>query len=248
MGNSKTIEKALERIRLVENNDPGIMWSQLVKEYGNGKFEDTVLVDTYPRMDTWAKPEGWMKFHYKTTDLVDSEKYSHMDSDTTVSFKKGLVDATGKAKWARTETVKMVDDNSFVLDFELKRVFVDWPWLDWSVFTSPGWKWNDVKKGTIFSNGKGGGELPYVMRSFVIARNVTISSNSIKNYKRNFEEKIKAEADVTVGPFSVKSEFNNHQKDDLTKNNTKEGSITIPDPQIIAFVSEVVPACPIVTK
>jgi len=248
IGNSKKIDAALERIRQFENNDPGIMWTQLVKEYNNGKFEDTVLVDTYPRMESWAKPEGWMKFHYKTTDKTDSEKYSKMDSDTTVTFKKGIVDATGKAKWEREETVKMVDDDSFVLDFELKRVFVNWPWLDWSVFDGASWKWNDVKKGTVIADGNGGGELPYVMRSFIMVRNVVISSNSIKNYKRNFMEKIKAEVDVTVGPFSVKSEFNSHQKDDLTRDNTKENSISIADPQILAFVSEAVPMNPAVVK
>jgi hypothetical protein len=244
IGNAGLIEPALERIRQYNNSDPGIAWAQRVKEYAAGKFQDTFLVDTYPRLESWGKAEGWTKFHFKSTDFKDSDKFSHMDSDSTATFKNDFVDATAKAKWEKTETQKMTDDKSLVIDFEMKRVFVTWPWMDADVFSDPNWKWNANNQGKVISDGKGKGTLPYLMQSFIIVKGVKFSSNDIKKFKKTFEEKLNTSADITVGPFSVKSEFNKHDKDDFIHDTTSESSIEIPDPQIIALVSMKVPKCP----
>jgi len=65
-----------------------------------------------------------------------------------------------------------------------------------------------------------------------------------KDKKIKLKRKVHVKADVTVGPFTLNSEFNKHDKKDIIHNKNNEISIEIADPQIIAVVATRVPKCP----
>jgi hypothetical protein len=248
-GNAFKIQEAQERIRKYENNNPGVFLKRRREAWERAPLKDGVpvfAVDTFPRPESWADEKGWTVFKYKSTELIDEDKYSKIDTDTTVKYAKGIIDATVNATWAKTETFKMTDDQSFTLEMSIKRVYVSWPWLDTEVFNNVNWKWNDVNKNAVVSDGTGNPatQLPWLMDSFIIVKGVVIKTTARKDIKTFLEEKLHVKADVTVGPFTLNSEFNKHDKKDFIHNKNNEISIEIADPQIIAVVATRVPKCP----
>jgi hypothetical protein len=248
-GNAFKIQEAQEKIRKYENNNPAVFLKRRLAAWERAPLKDGVpvfSVDTYPRPENWSDEKGWTVFKYKSTELIDEDKYSKIDTDTTVKYAKGIVDAAVNAKWEKTETFKMTDDQSFTLEMSIKRVFVSWPWLDTEIFNNVNWKWNDVNKKAVVSDGKGNPDtqLPWLMDSFIIVKGVIIKTTARKDIKTFLEEKLHIKADVTVGPFTLNSEFNKHDKKDFIHNKNNEISIEIADPQIIAVVATRVPKCP----
>jgi hypothetical protein len=245
-GNAANIRSALEKIRQYEATDPAVFLNKRRDLWNRGLVEDAYIVDTYPRPESWADEKGWFVFKYKSTELIDEAKYSKIDTDNRVRYDKGIVNVDVNVKYDETETYKMKDDQSYTVEMSVKRVFVSWPWLDTDVFDHVSWKWNNQKQGVVVSDGKGTSttQLPYLMDSIILVKGVVIKTAATSDLKTFMEQNIKVKADISVGPFTLNSETNKKDTRTFINNKTKEISIEIPDPQIIAVVATKVPKAP----
>jgi hypothetical protein len=251
-----TIQGYFNTITQIFNNNPGAWWTETSDTFKSQVLSGSWVVATFPRMDEWTDDTGWLKLTFKNseqkTTSSSSEKVLKVSGDLHVS----VVTVTGYGGWEKKMSESLATDNDLEISMEVKRVYIQRPWLEWQVFTDATWGWDDTRKGTVISNGHSlgdgsgqapAGELPLLCDSFLIARNVTFTSKFFKDYKDSMAQTIKAGGSISVAGVNGGNLRGSYSQTDANSTFLKSldsGSLTIKDPQLIAYVCKPVPRCP----
>lgn len=239
----KEIDSAFDDIRELGARDLRTYWRKLREIYDKNKFKDTLRVVTYPGIEDWASDSGWMKFKYRASQTSEVAKFNKKAVEASLSLNVGKFKGSAEANWSKMASDAMSNDSSLVITMEVKRVHITRPWVDWQVVQSANWGWATGTK--TISDGKGGGEMPVYTDSIIIVRKVKFYSKSLQKFKKEMEENLKIKAEGSYGPF-VSGNVGYNSEDKSTDSGSSEavGSISIPEPQIVAYVGTVVPPCP----
>lgn len=119
-------------------------------------------------------------------------------------------------------------DSGFTINFQYCVVSIKRPWLHSELFSVPGWSMpgystNDISNGQSINNN---GLLPVITTRFLVVRNLVVHAEWSEADLR--EQK----CSIAIGPFK----FTNFDGGDLYCKN----------PQIVAWLASIVPACPII--
>jgi hypothetical protein len=239
-GQKNIIDAARSNIVKYSNNDPGSWWKTLANNYSNSIQGNFHNVSTFPPMDQWASDDGWLKFTYKASDKKSSEKFNKMDAEAAASLNVGKFSGSASGGYKNSSLNAMSSDDSLEITMEVKKVIVNRPEVDWSVFTNEKWQWSNG----VVSDEKGGGMLPLYTDAFVIVRKVKFKAKSIEKAKAEMMKEINANVKASFGPFSMSASFNKKDEEKASSEKEDKGAISIPDPQIIAFACSIVPRCP----
>jgi hypothetical protein len=242
-GNRLQVEKNMSTIREFEARDPTSWWADLQDKFRKGMFNDTYVIQTFPALDLWADDKGWVKFSFQASDKVDTSSLSERDIAAAVAVKTGKLDLAGKFGMSDKLAKTFGSDKSMKITMEMKRVYFRRPWMDAQVFYARTWRWAPGS-GVKISDGQGNGVLPMISNSLIIVRNVVFTSKALENSSEIKEQSLSAELAVSYGPFTVNGSYSHHNKKTQMHAKMAKGSISIPDPQIVAYVSTVVPKCP----
>jgi len=135
------------------------------------------------------------------------------------------------------------------LQFKIARVKISRPWLDFGIFEYPNLGVKGVKKDA-WADGKLSSNLDFAIipTSLIIAKDITIENSSMFQEFSDVFSSLKAEAhiEVRVGPFKGKGGFNyaNSSRETSEKVEMSSNKLHITGPQIIGFVSHVLPPFP----
>jgi hypothetical protein len=231
------VEAALGTVLKYSGGDPEAWWYGLETEFKGGAFKNTYLASTFPPMDQWSSEDGWMKFSFKAVDQQRAAKVNPGDLKTAALLSIGGYRGSAPASKAAARMNALASDQSLEITMEIKKVIINRPWMNWQVFTSDKWTWD---RGVV-SDGKGRGKLPLYTDGFVIVRKVKFTAKSIVSFKQDLLKELKAGGAASYGPFSLKG---NPARKGASADSSEADEISIPDPQIIAYICSVVPRCP----
>jgi len=246
------VEEILDALESIKNNAISAAISDARETMGNSKWISSNSEIGQPWMLANATPSNWTEPTCKGTTLTlssDSLKTSTSSTATTYSTSSQgwfLGGGSGSSGSTDTKTTNMVAE-SFELSAEMVLVRIQRPWLNELLFTMKGWSTNAYPNKYSISDGKGNGALPAIPISFVMVRNVTIKAK----FSESDAEYMRSQSETTSsggwgwGPFGSSS--NKSTSDSTTEKFDSDGktfTLTFSDPQIIAWISRLVRACP----
>jgi hypothetical protein len=247
-GKKNDVEAQIQRLAELTSMDPATWWTKVKGLYADGKLDDEnpphYKFSTFPKPEEWTKNSGWLKFSYKNSEKVDRSSYNSRDMSLSASVSAGGFKGSLDMAKADSAARAMASDNSLEITMEIKRVYITRPWLNWGVFTNPNWEWNAMLRGQKISDGAGKGMLPVIPDSFIIVRNVKFKADSIASNSEVLKKSLSGSVKVSYGPFSCSASYSSTDNSSQSTATVNGSEIQIKSPQIIAWISTVVPKAP----
>lgn len=238
------IKDALGEVTKVANANPATWFQSLSDLYNSGKMGDSFTVETYPKCDIWLDDSDWTTFTFKSSTSTSSLNTSSKSVEASLSIEKGGFHGSASGGWSKDTTDDISNDDSLTISLQAKRVEAQRPWMQRALFSNKIWSFDAGNRGTVISDGHGKGIMPLIVDSIIIIRNVKFTGKSIGKHKHEMEQSIHAETEFGWGPVSFNGGYKQHDHT-LDTNDSKDAmSITIPDPQIGAYICTPVPASP----
>lgn len=226
LGHRAAIQKALDAVQLAYERNAMLMFQNLRSDLQkarlrSGASHDWLPVTTYPPVEQWATGTGWQPMTFKQTDL------------RAPSAQDALPLPAGQAKAA----LKAPDwTQGMTLSAELKRVKVTRPWMDPALFGAHTWMLRDSAGFLLVSTGNPAdqdpGVMPILVTGLVLARKLSLAGFQGRDPGR-------------LGPFDLGGAQPGRPAMAHRTVRTPAGLvIDVPDPQIVAFICQVVPRSP----
>jgi predicted small secreted protein len=243
-GYMTTVQTAMDRRAQLANRDGGTYWYDLNKKYQLAMDSLDPKVRTYPKPEDWGKGKSWAKFTWSSSQKYSEAQYSHKDVEAAAAYSKGGVSVELAGGWSRTTADAIANATDTMISVELRTVYVYRDWMDAAVFNNTNWNLT----GNIISNGAVmkdlAGDMPLIVNKIVLARNLMISGSWVKTAAHEFDQRIHAQAKVSVGPFSCSGSYNQQDHSQSASLDANAGTISNPGIQVVAFVSTAVPKAP----
>ncbi len=206
---------------------------------------------TYPLPSDWAKgtgAKGATQFTYKSS-VVNTATSSNANTyGGGASFSSGLWSVGGAFNHTDSATNSHFDGTTVEISAKMTLVTIMRPWMNTLLFRVKGW-WEKGQKINSISNGVLSGNsanmLPIIPTAFVVMSDVKIKADFTSKDESHIASATSGSASVGWGPFSISSKYSHSESEDKTKATYASGVISIPGMQIIAWVNEIVPACPL---
>jgi hypothetical protein len=197
-------------------------------------------------------PSNWTEPTIKGTTLTissDNLKTSTSKTASTYSEKsKGWFWYGSSSSSGETQTKKVdLKAESFKLSGELVLVRIQRSWLNQQLFTMKGWTNNGYPDAGDISDGEGKGALPGIPVAFLMMRNVSIEAkfNQSDSDYIHTENKSNSRSGWGWGPFGGSSRSSTSESTTDNFESTGDGvKITFDQPQVVAWISTLVPKCP----
>ncbi|MEV1120056.1 hypothetical protein AB0I91_33825 [Actinosynnema sp. NPDC049800] len=250
-GDRDGVDLAFATIDQYDALEPALFWQRLGERFGQwtrpygvgGHYQH---VDTAPPYREWFTDDGWSDF---TFDELD---FAHQDRSGGAGLEPcrcrcgdGPAPARGGFHQASTAEfdgglrLPTAVPTRFRLTCELRRVEIARPWLDPLVLHSRAWRWSRAS-GTYGVRISTGGDLvgslvptgvmPLLPTAAVLARKVEIEWSDGGSW-----------ADRLAAPNGPELRFGPFR---LTGATAADDHISMPDPQLVGYLSEVLPRCP----
>lgn len=198
----------------------------------------------------WADPAAVANF----TQLTLSSKNLNTSSDSSfsqygggASWGGGLWSVGGSAAGSSGSQSSHMDADDLTLSANIAVVRITRPWLHEFLFRMGGWSMTGVPVNGISNGALKGNEsslLPLIPTAFVVARDVSITANFSSQDKTHIESSVSGSTRVGWGPFSVGGSYSHSESHDTFKSTFDGGTLKVPGMQILAWISEIVPASP----
>ena len=250
-GKKQLILDAQDTVNSVYNDNPGAWWTEAAADFRADMVKKHPLLDVFPRMETWAKDTGWMEFKFKNAEKMSSSESSTRDAKAAASLRVGGLKVAGDVAYSDAFSKAMSGDSSLEMSMQVKRVFIQRAWLHPEVFADRSWVWNATKRGTVISNGgilgqqpPPQGEMPQYCIAFLIVRKVVFKSQAFAKFQSELSKTIEGHVEASYGPFKVSGSYKQTHQEKKMNSKLDKASLSIPDPQIIAYICRPVPKCP----
>jgi hypothetical protein len=198
----------------------------------------------------WADPAAVANF----TQLTLSSKNLNTSANSNfssygggASWSSGLWSVGGGFAGSSGSTNAHMDANDLTLSAKIGLVRVLRPWLHEFLFRMNGWYMSGQGKDSISNGALKGNEkgiLPLIPTAFIVARDIAITADFSSQDKSHVESSFSANAHVGWGPFSIGGSYSHSESHDTFKSTFDGGTLKVPGMQILAWVSEIVPASP----
>ncbi|MBR8279102.1 hypothetical protein [Burkholderia vietnamiensis] len=253
-GNKDAVDAALAVVAVFESLDPAIFWKRLLERYAKytetaGTHSEFQFVTSDPPYELWFQESGWSDFTFDTTDLKNQNQSDGVGvesarcctcSSTTMRPSPTFIGPFSVATGHSGDAIGFVPEG-FALTCRLRRIEIVRPWLDTNVFTNRSWRWSPASVSFGNSISSGGdiagrvlptGVMPVLPMTALLAKDVEIYWESDGGVAL-VGEQLRHGADLHVGPFRMSRA---HIRD--------EHHISMPDPQLIGYISTVLPKSP----
>ncbi|OEU72084.1 MAG: hypothetical protein BA869_04920 [Desulfuromonadales bacterium C00003107] len=205
---------------------------------------------SYMLPTNWADPSGSENFSALTlkSSFLETTKDSSFSSyGGGASWFGGLWGVGGSAAGSSGSTHYHMDADSLELSAKLGVVRIYRPWLNDLIFKMNKWFVDNVDKDGI-SNGKLQGNessvIPLIPTAFIVAREIEITADFTSEDKKHVESSVSGSASVGWGPFRISGHYSHSSSKDTFTSTFDGGTLKVPGMQIVAWVSEIVPASP----
>lgn len=222
LGYRRPIQMALDAVQQAYQSNALVMFQNLRTGLQNARLRSNapqpwLPVTTYPPVEQWATGTGWHPMTFQQADLQAPS------SNDTAPLPARNAQAPA---WAP----------GMVLSVELKRVKVTRPWMDPAIFSAHTWMLQENAGFLMVSTGNPADPSPGVMPLYVtgllLARKLSLTGCRGREPGR-------------LGPFDLGGvQSGRPAMTHRTIRSSAGTTIEVPDPQIIAFICQVVPRSP----
>lgn len=247
------VEEALATLDTSVNSAVRNVLENARKTYKDGSLasNDTGLPNwhlSYAMPTDWTDPDaaGFSKFTLKSSYLNKSASSSATAYGGGASWNAGLWSVGGGVEGSEGRTQSHMDASEFELSAEIATVRIQRSWLDGTIFLMKKWFMSGFDVGSISSGKLQGlnGMMPLLPQTFVVARNIKISSSFTTEDKSHIEKAISGTTTVGWGPFKISGHYSHKSSQDTFNSTFDGGTLTVPGMQIIGWVSAIVPFSP----
>ncbi len=246
------VDEILDALESIKNNAISAAISDAKEVMEQTKWAASSSELGQPWMLSSVTPSNWTEPTCKGTTLkLSSDKLKTSTSTTATTYSnnsRGWFWYGGSSSSGSTDTKNVsMEAESFTMEGELVLVRIHRPWLNQLLFTMKGWSTNAYSDDNPISDGKGNGALPGIPSAFVMLRNVSIEAKfnqSDSEYIRKKSEE-SSSSGWGWGPFGGgghKSSSDSTNDDFSSSNDTVKLSFN--QPQIVAWINNIVPKCP----
>jgi hypothetical protein len=254
-GHRADVDRAALTIDELAAFEPEVYWHELATRFRastrrydeDSDYQHTTTAPPYPR---WFDDEGWIAF---TFDLND---FNHQDRSGGIGVGDGCDDRCpgplrpgayggfhSSASGFTVDSLRLPTGvpARFVLTAELRRIEIRRSWLNPLVLHSRAWRWSPASAsyGVVVSSGGNlagsvvpTGVMPVLPTSALLARNVIIDWSDDGELARAYGQRRTLGHDLRWGPLR------------LGRASNVGGHIEARDPQLIGYVSQLLPRCP----
>ncbi|HUE78580.1 MAG TPA: hypothetical protein VMN38_02985 [Sphingomicrobium sp.] len=241
----------------LENLDPAVFWGKALDRYQTNQLpvgaNFVPIYDFYPAYPTWLDQSvSWTRIKFDDSDVNTVATSSRSNWNAGGSGRWGLWNVGGSYGQSESRSSFELDAQSFSVDFEVLRVKIDRPWMNYAVFGSRTWKWspasaNDKKlisDGNTSESSPPDGIAPLLPVEILIARNVSLTGNWNTSLKTTYSNQRSGGARVGWGPFSFGGGGGSSYDETKERVQISGNTITSPAPQIIGLLVQVLPKSP----
>jgi hypothetical protein len=253
-GYKDSVEEARGIVANLTGKGPAAMYSDLRANYDIDKRAtiggDTYLLTSYfPDGVLGTKYDGsWTKFYFELKDASTYQQSSSTSWGASGGASWGLWHASTSAEYGSSQSEFQADTKGLKLSVELIQVPLLRAWLNATIFTSRGWKWDRSSGFGPISNGESppnlNGLMPIFPTSMIIARNLVITQDMTSEKNTAAMKSISTSASGGWGPFSIKGNYSSKDSTETHNYTATDSGIMVPGTQIIAFICEKLPLCP----
>jgi len=241
-GHQEEVELAIATIAQYEGLEPLVYWRNLAARYQEWtRYVDLAssfqYTSTNPPYERWFDEFGWSTFSFEQHDFERQRRAGCAGLQPRCCCACGAEPAgTGAADVAH------LDFTDFRLTCKLRRIQIVRPWLDGNVFFSRAWRWSpgSIGYGSVISTGGDiagavlpEGTLPVLPTTAIMARDVEVFWSDA-DATRRVGELAASGRELALGPFRLTQ----------ASATQDEHRIWMPDPQVIGFLSTLLPRCP----
>ena len=238
--------------------DPNIQWEQLralKRDWAKTYREQTFYpIHLYPAVRDWNR-QAWTSFSttFNTSDLSRFSRSTSWGGGGGLNF--GLFSIGGSARETRNEHRMSSDIRKMHLELEYLRVRVRAPWLTRNVLYRRNWAFDPEVYGNTWEHrlSDGGdpvngvrptGRMPLLPHDILVARKVRIAGLEAESDRRFVETEFRSGGGFGWGPFRIGGHYHDKRTEQYVHGTLDRETISIDRPQIIGWMSALLPECP----
>ncbi|PKH52590.1 hypothetical protein CXF68_18625 [Tenacibaculum sp. Bg11-29] len=204
-------------------------------------FYQTTL---YPA--TFLTENNWTKFTFNKEEVDKHENKVSQSLEVGVKARWGFYSGSNETNYSSENSSLDLKEEKFKITFSLAQAPISRPWFSPEFLRSSGWRFSKNSPVTLFSDGQTPpkGQFPFLSRSAVFIKDVTIESSSLAKAVKESSSKLDTKTKGGFGPISISANYSREESDSKLKMNISEGAIEIKGMQLIGFVCEKNPAIP----
>jgi hypothetical protein len=198
-----------------------------------------------------TKSTGWMSFSLNSNYLhtSDSSYYAQYEESAGSSF-LGLIGWNESSSGSTSSQSHHMEGDNLAISAEMLTVTIVRPWFNNALFATGGWYEKGQKVGWISEGGAaalaaGSSQLmPVVPTAFVLVKDVSITANWTTQDSSSLTTAVSASGGFNFGPFHAGGSGSGGSSNSSSTSTFSGGTLSIPDAQIVAFVSQITPLSP----
>jgi hypothetical protein len=243
-------------IKQLEGRDGPAFWYRLDTRYAENQrrlksgleFPPVALA---PKYNSWFTDAGWTKFSFDQKDMKNQTTSTSIGVAGALDGKFGIVTLSGSGDYQDDREYIKIEETSLTFKCELMRVAINRNWMDPLLFDSRDWKFDQAAPATQYSTGGSikdrivpSGPFVSMPMTAILCRNVSIAGKFQDTVEERMKREIAAQASLGIGPFSISGNVSYRDHKEIIKGTIADDLITINNTQIIAAISQVLPALP----
>jgi hypothetical protein len=246
------VEEAIGIISNLAGQGPQALYQSMKANFNADRLTDTKGQQFYPTYVYPSDPmnpalaSSWLKYYFNLEDIATFQSDSKTNSGGSAGASWGLWHGSASAQYGQGQSDYKCDTTGLNVSAELLQIPLTRAWIRPEVFWSRGWKWSPQAGFGPVSDGKTppGGLMPLYPTSIILAKNLNIGLDMSNTANSSAWSSIETQASFGWGPFSISGNYS-HSDSTAKSNFTKSSSgITVPGPQIIAVICELIPQSP----
>lgn len=251
-------ENAMAEYRQLLSGDPTTFWDGIKQKFKStssahrGDYYATFFV---PPVSVWGDSSTSWASLKRTVDDSHSTSVSHSTSwSGGASAGWGLWSFGGGASGSTTYQHTESDTSNLSISLDYLRVRIDRSsWLTPDVFSYHFWQFNKSHGQRLLSDGgnldvvppiRPVGDMPFLPTHLIVVKNVKLSGAFGHNDQTFIASQFQSNVSFGWGPFSVSGSYQESNSQQTVNGHFDGGTLTIPNPQIFAFVGTLLPKSP----
>lgn len=258
LGHKSAMDSATAVIDRFEALEPESFWYKLTERYQSGtQYADLGSefqpVGVSPPYKSWFGEHGWTTFSFDQKDMDNQQESQSIGVAGSLDGTFGIFKISGDGDYSKDSSYTKMTQTQLTFGCKLMRVSLDRPWMNPLVLSSRAWRWapGTPLYGTKFSTGADiasdvapTGQMTVIPTAAILSKDLVVTGNFTDTIVKELNTRIKANASVGIGPFSIAGHFNMSDHSGSQVGTIADNKITAPDVQIVAFVCEVLPKSP----
>lgn len=246
------VEDAIGVLRGLAARGPGSLYRTLRASFAADQLTDTVGQVFYPTFVYPTDPlmralkASWTPFEFNLQDVHTFQPDGRISSGGRAGLGWGLWSGRPSAEYGAGQRTFPCDTTGVMVQAELLQVSLTRAWMRPEILSSRGWRWApSAGFGPVSDGGNPPvGLMPLLPTAVVLAQNVMINLDMTSQPNESSWSSVSASASIGWGPFSIQGNHSHSGAGAESHFTQSSGGISVPGPQIVAFVCDVLGRSP----